>query len=176
MFCFCFTVLCSSLSDYIMLYQLCKLSLYLIEGQLIFVRESLFKQWKSLSRLVDVEYCSWTKQQPNLAILRSALNLFHGELTGEKHISSYQSNRKWRVSSCTPNQDRSYSEMCLGIVPISLSPTRLASFPAPWAGRRGISLYDGFKPQAFDWWAKKSSPVFVTCLLGFNTAGCLSPD
>lgn len=52
---------------------------------------------------------------------------FHGELTGEKHISSYQSNRKWRVSSATPNQDRSCSEMCLGIVPISLFPSRFFS-------------------------------------------------
>lgn len=52
---------------------------------------------------------------------------FHGELTGEKHISSYQSNRKWRVSSGTPNQDRSCSEMCLGIVPISLFPSRFSS-------------------------------------------------
>lgn len=111
-----------------------------------FLAECRFSHWNV--NQVDLDHCSRAKQQPNLAIFRNTLDLFHGELTGEKHISSYQSNRKWRVSSSTPNQDRSCSEMCLGIVPISLSPV-LASFPAPWAGRGGgISHYDGSRPGA----------------------------
>lgn len=96
--------------------------------------ERLFSHWNV--NQVDLANCSWAKQQANLAIFRNTLHLFHGELTREKHISSYQSNRKWRVSSSTPNQDRSCSEMCLGIVPISLFPSRFFSCSlVPGGGR-----------------------------------------
>lgn len=104
---------------------------------------------------------------------------FHGELTGEKHISSYQSNRKWRVSSGTPNQDRSCSEMCLGIVPISLFPSRFfPGSPVPGGGGRGdergrrISLYDGSQSRRLHRWAGKSGPRFrhLSPRAGFNTA------
>lgn len=83
----------------------------------------------------DPLHCSPAKHPSNSAISRNALDLFHGELTGEKPISSYQSNRKLRVSSCTPNQDRSCSEMCLGVVPVSLFPSRFSSCSAGQAGR-----------------------------------------
>lgn len=99
----------------------------------VFFFQCLFSHWNF--NQVDLVHYSWAKQQPNLAIFRNTLNLFHGELTREKHISSYQSNRKWRVSSSTPNQDRSCSEMCLGIVPISLFPSRFFSCSLGQAGR-----------------------------------------
>lgn len=99
------------------------------------------------------------------------LDLFHGELTREKHISSYQSNRKWGVSSSTPNQDRSCSEMCLGIVPISLFPSRFFSSSLGQAGAElAIMMVPSPAPRLM---GRKVWPLFrhLSQLLGFNMAG-----